>query len=248
MVKRLAGHLAFASILALGCYSGLTNLAPFPCADDGTCPNGLICKGGSCTCPLSCDSTCVDPDVDAANCGGCGQSCATSCVSGQCQNACTLFSTAGCPSGDTCAVAFHADDVLWGTICRSTGTVAAHQPCDTTNAGECGTGLECVSTGDVSWCRNLCDATHACPGGATCNTNANIPNGGGFCDTPSACGSANLTVTCNGSSGTYHCPANSTCNTAGGNYCDCNYGTGYTCDNYACSSSEPCQNGNWWCD
>jgi hypothetical protein len=61
-----------------------------PAADEWCQADGgptLVCQSGACECGLTCDSTCVDPMTDPANCGGCGQPCAaptSACVGGAC--------------------------------------------------------------------------------------------------------------------------------------------------------------------
>jgi len=70
MVMRVRGLFAFGAlgVLGLACYSGLSSLEPFPCASDGTCPNGLLCINDQCVCPTMCGQTCVNTSNDANNC------------------------------------------------------------------------------------------------------------------------------------------------------------------------------------
>jgi hypothetical protein len=233
--------------LLVACYSGLTSLEPFPCANDGKCPNGLLCnKDKQCTCPLQCGQTCVDPQTDSSNCGGCNNACSTVCAAGACQNLCTLFGT-DCPTGKKCVVEVSSTAPQWGTVCQSKGSATIGQPC--THGNDCIDGLVCLLTNNVGWCWKLCDDNHTCPGGSTCISNANIPANGGYCETSSACGQSNFTLPCTGPAGSYTCPANSTCSptTTNPKQCSCNAGfTALTCQNGSCSNG--CSSPNWWCD
>jgi hypothetical protein len=283
---RFRGVLAFGGLLA--CYSGLTSLEPFPCADDHTCPSGLLCQNNQCVCPTKCGDTCVDTTSDTSNCGACGTvcptggtcsgsacscgtltdctssnscadltsdtnncgacgaTCPTSCVGKKCSNACTLFGNE-CPSGQTCYL--NPSDTLWATTCRALGSSAIGEPC--THGNDCAAGLGCFAQNNVTWCWQLCDATHPCPNSATCHQNANIPNAGGYCTTASACSQANFTVQCTGVDGAFTCPVNSTCSSTTSQPKECNCAAGYaafncqnaTCANGGCPAGTP-----WWCD
>ena len=56
---------------------------------------GEVCRVGMCVCGLDCGGSCVDPQIDTANCGACGKVCSTNpnasptCVAGFCGNICT---------------------------------------------------------------------------------------------------------------------------------------------------------------
>ncbi|MCC7534712.1 MAG: hypothetical protein IT379_00785, partial [Deltaproteobacteria bacterium] len=74
--------------------------------DDGaTCTGGLVCEGGTCTCPPSerCDGACTDVRSDARHCGACGNACAPgqACENGACVVNCTDPQTR---CGDSCVV------------------------------------------------------------------------------------------------------------------------------------------------
>jgi len=255
---RLSGALAFASLafVTIACYSGLSNLEPFPCADDGTCPNGILCENGECVCPETCGGSCTDTTSDPNNCGACGITCAlttlpgtqtSACANSTCTNSCTLFgSSAQCPSGSSCGISVQNDE--WQTACYVTGTVGLGQPCS--HGTDCAAGSQCLEQSGVSWCYQLCDDNNPCPSSGVCNTNGNIPNGGGYCDTPSGCG-ATFTVQCTGSDGSYTCPVNSQCNSTADNPKECDCDTGYTAYNCQEETSEEasCAAGTpWWCD
>jgi hypothetical protein len=55
-----------------------------------TCPPGLTCDNGSCSCPGTlelCPAGCIDITTDENHCGGCNVPCSPSetCVAGHCQ-------------------------------------------------------------------------------------------------------------------------------------------------------------------
>ena len=251
MVRHVvAGALAIA---VLACYSGLSSLEPFPCASDGTCPKGFFCTGdpGSPQCKSTCDApttscdgkTCTDTSTDTNNCGSCGEICGTSCSGGSCVNACTLITNKGCSSGDVCAVVYSANATLWGTACRKVGSATLGASCSA--GADCDSGLECLYVNNVGKCYALCDAGHPCPSGDSCVGNANIPNGGGYCN--QICGAANFTVKCTGPSGSYTCPSGAMCTATAQapTGCTCSSGNAYTCSGTACNGT--CTYPNWWC-
>jgi hypothetical protein len=258
MVSRASPWMVFAvtAVMLLACYSGLSGNAPFPCAADKTCPQGLFCTGSpnapvcqtSCDTPtIECGSTCADLTSDTANCGACGNACGSSCSSSKCQTPCDLLSNTGCTSPQVCEIAFQSTSVLWGTQCRALGTATVGATCSTTN--DCASGLECLSTNSVSTCYALCDNTHVCPGGAKCNTNTNMPNGGGYCLPPAMCGMPNFNVPCTGPNGSYNCPSGASCNPSAQypTSCHCDNNNPVSCAGVACTSSSPCTYPNWWC-
>jgi hypothetical protein len=70
------------------------------------CGGSLTCNAGSCGCPagtIDCGGTCVNPNTDAHNCGGCGWACSlpdNRCVAGSCTCGAGLQV---CCGGDICA-------------------------------------------------------------------------------------------------------------------------------------------------
>jgi hypothetical protein len=85
---------ASAVVVALySCADPLDELAPFPCATDGTCPGGYTCIGGSCIEGLPLDSAC-----------GTGARCANAdCVAGICVQHCGKPPAAICGPGRVCS-------------------------------------------------------------------------------------------------------------------------------------------------
>jgi hypothetical protein len=154
-------------LVLASCASSLDSLAPFPCAEDGTCPTGFVCDSASKTCAacpspsLVCSSACIDPANDPSNCGGCGIACASGmCGAGQCicstapgGGACTVSPQCGCGSGEKCA--------------RQNG---APESC--VGVGTGGPGASCASDSDcdendvcfVNLCTPTCTGKESCTG------------------------------------------------------------------------------------
>jgi hypothetical protein len=86
--------------------SGVANDASV--TSDAAAPDVDSCAPGH----LQCGSTCVDPQTDDANCGGCGLACPTGCSAGRC--VVTLASTTG---GCGVAIAVDATSVYWTDAC-----------------------------------------------------------------------------------------------------------------------------------
>ena len=86
------------------------------CCVDADCPTDAICNGGDCLCPIletNCGNVCADLAMDGANCGACGNACATdSCVHG----ACTCAIGDDCPVGCNCL-----DRAEGGSACAGSG-------------------------------------------------------------------------------------------------------------------------------
>ena len=121
--------------------------------------------GSQCVKPRTlCSGVCTDPSSDRANCGGCGQTCATNelCVSAQCV-ACPANEVAcGATSGAFCVNTLNDDQ-----NCGTCGNVCGHgTKCEN---GSCACplttcGADCVdTTSDVNHCGS-CDVV--CPAGA----------------------------------------------------------------------------------
>jgi hypothetical protein len=155
MVKRVLS--LGAAVLALAtagtaCFS-LGDLAAFPCANDGTCPSGMImsksfyCSADRTCRPCDSNMSCVAVGDTAVSCdprSGCG--------------------TQGCYL-----------DFPAATICSDAGTGREGDPCEPYGAAACAVGYQCVgySTGT---CQQLCDLGDSasasgslqCPRGQRC--------------------------------------------------------------------------------
>jgi hypothetical protein len=137
------------------------------CADDSGCPSTHKCM-----------TLIVDPS-------GTG-------LDGICVPTCTLFGT-DCPTGLNCGVT--SADMDGSSIvfsCRQVGTAAVGAPCVTSGGTAAPAPYDCVGdslcfdpaggSGTAFVCNGLCDGTHTCPTGKTCNTSGTgLPTGDGIC-------------------------------------------------------------------
>ena len=104
----MRGFVAAVALGVLGCAEPLTALIPFPCAVDGTCPGGLVCKAAvGCTWPGT-DALC-DEETDCSQAGGacrlgvCAPACAAGCASGRvCSGLSDGACLADCSRGEAC--------------------------------------------------------------------------------------------------------------------------------------------------
>lgn len=119
LLMRSAVWLFLLSSISLGCARTAADLAPFPCAMDGSCPKDTVCSlAGECIVPVEFESCagfsrgsdelfCVDGVLVkdcVAQCSNCGV-CETGrdCVTFDMQHGCFLnCSTTDCPSGLQC--------------------------------------------------------------------------------------------------------------------------------------------------
>ena len=168
----------------------------FACASDPADPPADLnegCAEGR----IACGATCVDPRIDPANCGACGNACAADevCGGGSCRSGCEAGTTACGAScvdtssdpahcgtcGNACAAGFVCDG---GSCACPDGLAACDGACvntalDPENCGACGTacgaGESCV---DGSCAPGCTDGRTMCSGACT-DTSSDTANCGG---------------------------------------------------------------------
>lgn len=176
---------AFALAAAGDCAKDLDQLAPFPCAADGSCPGGFACLSGSCEVA----------NVDALGCSSRGVTCSNgiACFDDACEIACTSDGECGagrlctppggsgkaagrgcvvdCTTGESCPDGFACvpREVDAASVCAPDGTTFA--TCTSASAtATCLTEL-CGQPADfVVPC-----GTSACGFGDTCNAGSALP-------------------------------------------------------------------------
>jgi hypothetical protein len=184
MLRRRRGCILAAVIFAVtiavtsACYSGLESLAPFPCAIDGTCPDGFICQDKSCNA-----ATLGSPCVSDATCANIGQSCpgpeqtgVIECVAGVCAENCDLVCPAGETFPDNSGVCFlecgQGAACADGTSCSLTGICVGPPPSSFTPFASCDDVQTCGGWADIEACVNgTCSfscTNSTCPAGQTC--------------------------------------------------------------------------------
>jgi hypothetical protein len=173
VTSRLA--IALSLLLAAGCAQDLTDLAPFPCAGDGTCPESLTCAtsitaepGGTCVAECSSSIECEE-----------GSRCSQVDGAGACLPECEPFGT-DCDPGTTCRLQPLSDEGGYFATCIA--TVAESQqlaPCD--NNRDCAGHASCYreSSDQPGTCRPHCDSHHECRRNMTCEPL--LPSGAGVC-------------------------------------------------------------------
>ncbi len=129
---RSSGYLAWLTIvLGASCALPLEDLAPFACAEDGTCPGGYVCsKSGQCVEPPSCSvgescaGECIEVLDNDLHCGACGNACeaGTKCCGAECVDLAADASHCG-----TCDTSCDGLETCDGGTC---GCQAPLQVCD----------------------------------------------------------------------------------------------------------------------
>lgn len=138
----------------LGCANSLEGDFPFPCAEDGKCPEHWWCRPSDFVCFRECDSvnTCAD-----------GWECLASL--GTCAKRCDAVGNAQCPAGFDCK-AFDDAGAL-RLACVDYGSVRVGAPC--ANADDCALGSTCWGAA-FPICTALCDGSTSCAGGVACSS------------------------------------------------------------------------------
>jgi hypothetical protein len=157
--------LAALALGALSCAKGLSDLQPYPCAKDGTCPDGLSCTQGNCVAaaldsPCDSSTTCSSAGSGVScNFGACVPACALGvCGAGRvCSDAsgsgsCLFDCSNGqlCPNGLTCANLFYQGKRgctaagAGPAACASVDTPGPVVSCNQANFNvSCGNGQSC---------------------------------------------------------------------------------------------------------
>lgn len=184
------GALALAAALATGCGKSLGDLGEFPCARDGTCPEGYVCAQGTCTPAAACGL--------AGSCGA-GLVCLSgeACVDDQqCHVGKQDCTDASRPK---CSVTLSTESEVSLQCVPSQGSVAEGGGCKwsddvphVSGRDDCAAGLFCSSayasvrapSTSGATCLSLCDRTRACAQGFC----ARVAEEAGVCTVPCAPG------------------------------------------------------------
>ncbi len=189
------------------------------CGDDnGATPDGAPCPVGL----TLCGSTCVDTNVDGANCGACGTTCdpgsvcngagtcELSCQSGltDCNGTCvdTDSDRANCGAcGTTCDPGFVCDGAGQCALSCQSGLIDCNGTCidPDTDRAYCGATADCqgANAGTVCGAGEVCETgtcTLSCPGGQiACNGACIDPaTDRTYCGASADCAGANAGTTC----------------------------------------------------
>ncbi len=166
-----------AIVLAAACAPSLSDLAPFPCATDGTCPSSFNCDMSTMECVSTssgCTTACQAPFV----CNGGTCACPTPAGGGTCD----VFPPCGCSPTETCS----HPNATTPEFCESAGSTPFYAPC--TLDSDCVAGAACVD--DV--CEPPCAASSDCTSGGGNRdciqiTDANDQNIPGFLTCSAGC-------------------------------------------------------------
>ncbi|HVR62486.1 MAG TPA: hypothetical protein VMU50_11330, partial [Polyangia bacterium] len=209
-------------------------------------PDGATTSVPTCdaTRPLACQNaagpwTCVDPQNDAVNCGGCGRACpaGVACSAGVCAGGVAACAPPLSSCGTACTTL--ADDPAncggCGNVCQ--GGVCGASACQPPGSGkysdpcvantDCGAGMMCMDEARFGWgngfCTTPCDANRSCAAGQACvNVGAKLGNFGlceskctadADCPRGYLCGSGLCAPDCRSS--TKICPGGQTCDATG---------------------------------
>jgi hypothetical protein len=142
------------------CNTGQNCAAGFECVRGST---GLgVCRQYCCdnACPGGADAGLAPEFCDIEPMYGVPATAVPVCLQAP---SCLLFQACASPS-QTCTMV----DAMGTTACVAVGPQQVGQSCE---EAHCGAGLTCFGTFPARTCAELCDATHVCPEGETCQTN-----------------------------------------------------------------------------
>ena len=227
MSARAAVALLLAA-LGAGCAKELSELRPFPCAKDRTCPLGLVCDPAAGCVSAKLDALCA-PDTD---CGAAG----AECLLGVCATRCA----AGCAPGRVCASAVD------GGMCVA----------DCGDGGACPAGLACkpLWVGGRHGCLPAevelpaCQSEEALPAPACGAGSFTVTcSNGHVCAANSACKSGGVSCSCLPGFVSWNCVTHAQCSAAApcaypnwwclpqGITSTCASTSGWTPANYSCA-------------
>jgi hypothetical protein len=149
---------------------------PFPCADDGSCPESMTCTGGTVSDPTA--AMCMDGCASSTDCQE-GSRCAQVGDTRACLDECTPFGT-DCEGATSCRMQPLAGGEGFFATCVS--VTPGHQHYDACeSAVDCQPQATCVRANESEpfTCHPQCDAEHPCRKSLTCEPL--LPSGAGVC-------------------------------------------------------------------
>jgi len=161
-------------LLLAACAEDPLALAPFPCADDGSCPAALTCAAG-----LGDDGggVCLPECTSSVDCED-GWRCAAVGAANACMEECTPFGT-DCVGATTCRIEPASDEGYTATCLAVSAGHGMLGACD--SSLDCPGNASCARASEAEpfTCRPHCDPTHACRRDMTCQPL--LPSGAGVC-------------------------------------------------------------------
>lgn len=148
-------------LLAVACAKKLSELEPYPCANDGSCPDGRACTPDMVCAPAKIDSICRAGETDCTTAAAGGR-----CALGVCGEPCD-GTRLTCPEGRVCTVAMGAG-----------GEGACVKPCE--DAAGCPPHLTCrqLDVRDGKVVRACLSPTEKSSLGGTCKTKSDCTGQG----------------------------------------------------------------------
>jgi hypothetical protein len=178
LIRYIALPLASTTILILSCAPSLEELAPFPCADDGTCPEPLLCAS---------EMICLVSEPCNIHKDDCprGSKCAVIFTSETDRAFQCVPEEGDGTDGDECSREYQgADDCAPGFYCSPIGVLSCRRMCFGEN--DCTVDTACSLFGydpDVGVCLPRCLLTTDCGEGKSCKLVGSPDRGAGICAT-----------------------------------------------------------------
>jgi hypothetical protein len=168
--------IAAALWVSAACAADPLTSGPFPCADDGSCPESLTCTAGTSSDPAA--AMCMEGCSSSNDCAE-GSRCAQVGDAQACLDECTPFGR-DCEGATTCRMQPLAGGAGFFATCVS--VTGGHEPfgaCE--SAMDCGAQATCIRVTEAEpfTCRPQCDADHPCRKSMTCEPL--LPSGAGVC-------------------------------------------------------------------